>query len=322
MAALPDWRLKPDQFTVVDLREVRAAGLAPLLEEEVETWRRELDWDYTASADLVRRFVDMQALTGFCLMARGEVAGYTYYVAEERKGLIGDLYVQSACRTVAAENLLLSSVIDALSSLSYVSRIESQLMMLRAPLSRPIPLREKAELFPRLFMEAPLAEVGLLPERPVASIIEWSERRQEECAHLIAQAYKGHIDSQINDQYRTPGGARRFLTNIIQYPGCGSFFSGASFLALDAHGRVCGLCLASLVAPEVGHITQICTSPEWQGRGAGYELLRRSMVSLAAHGCRHVSLTVTASNTGAVRLYERVGFTTRKHFAASVWQLR
>jgi ribosomal protein S18 acetylase RimI-like enzyme len=83
-----------------------------------------------------------------------------------------------------------------------------------------------------------------------------------------------------------------------------------------------GLCLASLVAPEVGHITQICVSRERQGTGAGYEMLRRSMTALADQGCRSVSLTVTASNTNAVRLYERVGFSTRKTFAAYVWQFR
>ena len=75
-----------------------------------------------------------------------------------------------------------------------------------------------------------------LPERklPQSVLIDnWTERKQDDAGALIVSAYQGHIDSQINDQYRSPAGARRFLLNIIQYPGCGSFFQPASFVALD-----------------------------------------------------------------------------------------
>jgi len=43
------------------------------------------------------------------------------------------------------------------------------------------------------------------------------------------------------------------------------------------------------------------------------------MLALAAHGCRTVGLTVTSKNTGAIRLYEQMGFTDRRDFAAYVW---
>jgi ribosomal protein S18 acetylase RimI-like enzyme len=82
------------------------------------------------------------------------------------------------------------------------------------------------------------------------------------------------------------------------------------------------VCLASLVAPDVGHITQICVSQAARGTGLGYELMRRSMVALAAYGCRSVSLTVTAANSAAIQLYERMGFRSRRDFAAYVWELK
>jgi ribosomal protein S18 acetylase RimI-like enzyme len=72
----------------------------------------------------------------------------------------------------------------------------------------------------------------------------------------------------------------------------------------------------------VGHITQICVSPAARGTGLGYELMRRSLVALAAHGCRSVSLTVTAANSAAIQLYERMGFRTKRDFAAYVWEIR
>jgi ribosomal protein S18 acetylase RimI-like enzyme len=131
------------------------------------------------------------------------------------------------------------------------------------------------------------------------------------------------VDSNINDQYRSTGGARRFLTNIVQYPGCGTFFSPAACVAIPATGRgLYGICLTSLVAHDVGHITQVCVAPAFRGTGLGYELLRRSLVALADHGCRTVSLTVTTSNASAIQLYERMGFVNRRDFAAYVWEMK
>jgi ribosomal protein S18 acetylase RimI-like enzyme len=37
-------------------------------------------------------------------------------------------------------------------------------------------------------------------------------------------------------------------------------------------------------------------------------------------GCRSASLTVTAANEDAVKLYERVGFETVRRFSAFVWE--
>ena len=81
----------PDGPEVVDLRRLCARDLQPLLEEECSAWRKELEWDFDKSADLVRRFVDMSALNGTALVEDGDVVGYMYYVLEEDKGLIGDL---------------------------------------------------------------------------------------------------------------------------------------------------------------------------------------------------------------------------------------
>jgi ribosomal protein S18 acetylase RimI-like enzyme len=149
----------------------------------------------------------------------------------------------------------------------------------------------------------------------------WSERKQDEAATLISAAYRGHIDSEINDQYRSPAGARRFLMNIVQYPGCGAFFQPASYVAMDpGTGRLSGICLASLVHADVGHVTQVCVSPAARGTGVGYELIRRSLASLARHGCKKVTLTVTAANTEAIALYERMGFRKTRNFSAYVWE--
>ena len=149
----------------------------------------------------------------------------------------------------------------------------------------------------------------------------WEDWHQESAARLIPDAYRGHIDSSINDQYDTVGGARRFLYNIVQYPGCGSFFGPGSFVAWDrAERALCGVSLASMVAEEVGHITQICVASTHRGAGLGYELLRRSLVALQHGNIRVATLTVTTANREAIRLYERMGFETVRNFRAFVWE--
>jgi ribosomal protein S18 acetylase RimI-like enzyme len=321
MAALPEQPESRRDWQLVELRRVSPEQLAPVLDEEIAAWKRDLDWDFHASADLVRRFVQMQALAGFALLRGGRAIGYCYYVCEDGKGLIGDLCVLRALRTVQNENALLEAALNAMFGTLGIRRVEAQIMMLSSPLQRPVPVGNWFERHPRYFMQIPMGAAVRLPERSVRGVamIPWSELRQEETARLIVDAYRGHVDSQINDQYRSPSGARRFLMNIVQYPGCGTFFGPASWAAVSG-GELTGVSLASLVAPDVGHITQVCVAPAARGTGLGYELVRQSLMSLAAQGCQSVSLTVTSSNRTAVRLYERMGFVNRRNFAAYIWE--
>jgi ribosomal protein S18 acetylase RimI-like enzyme len=312
----------PDAPDLVDLRQLTAHDLDPVLREEIACWHEDLEWDFQKSADLVRRFVDGRALSGVALRIRGSVAGYLYYVLEDRKGLIGDLYILREHRTVAREDLLLGTAVEAMISSRVVTRIEAQLLMLDYLPARRIPRAPSAGAFARNFMRVDLVR-PVFPEpstaRPVR-IEVFSDHDQDAAAQLIADAYDGHIDSRINDQYRSVSGARAFLFNIVQYPGCGSFFRPASFAAFDATGRLCGISLASLVASDTGHLTQICVLPEFRGFGIGHALIRRSLTRLGELGCRSASLTVTAANQGAVALYQRIGFRIMSRFPAYAWE--
>jgi len=313
--------LRPPE--IVDLRRLSARDLEPLLAEETAAWDEELEWEFDKSADLVRRFVDLRALNGYALLEDGDVAGYLYYVLEEDKGLVGDLYVRRAYRTVDRENRLLETALQAIMANRPIQRIESQLMMLRHVPGRPIPYPDCAAAYERIFMRIDLSRDALAEgrvRRPMY-LEKWSDHYQDAAAQLIAAAYTGHIDSRINDQYRSAAGARRFLYNIVQYPGCGAFYRPASYASFDAAtGRLSGISLARIVAPECGHITQICVSPSLRGTGIGHALLRQSLTTLKEMGCRSASLTVTAANDDAVSLYKRVGFGIARQFSAYVWE--
>jgi ribosomal protein S18 acetylase RimI-like enzyme len=320
MAALPDTPA-PE---LVELPNLTANELDPLLIEETGVWQDRFAWDFRSSADLLRRFMQIHSLYGYALRSNRNVIGYAYHVCEGRKGLIGDFYVRADYAKSANEMVLLGSIVRGLMHTSGVRRIESQLMLLRTAHAHPLPFSQYLTRHDRYFMEVDCERARRL--RPKAcsfrvSFVPWMERYQEEIAHLVAAAYRGHVDSEINDQYRTIPGARHFLTNIIKYPGCGRFAPAASVVAVDdSSGRVCGACLASLVSQNSGHVTQLCVLPGIRGSRVGYELLRQSLAQLADLGCTSVSLTVTCSNVEAIRLYESIGFRSLATFPALVWE--
>jgi len=307
---------------LVDLRQLSARDLQLLLAEETAGWASMLDWDFSKSAELVRRFVDLHALSGHALVEHGETVGYMYYVLEEYKALVGDLYVRLDRRNLRYEDYLLDFGLGSIRKQPQISRVESQILMLDFVPTRELPYSQYASAYERNYMRCDLATADLRQPalRAAISIEGWSDQFHDAAAQVIADAYAGHVDGRINDQYRSAPGARRFLYNIVQFPGCGTFFRPASFAAIESPGgRLCGVSLASLISPECGHITQICISPSVQGKGAGHELLRRSLAAMKDVGCRGCSLTVTAINRDAVALYEKVGFRTIRRFSAYAW---
>ena len=149
----------------------------------------------------------------------------------------------------------------------------------------------------------------------------WGDPYHDAAASVLSLAYKGHIDSQINDEYRTFAAASRLLRNIVEFPGSATFCGPASYVAFDtASGGAAGIVLSSFVADDVAHITEICVTPGARGVGLGYELLRQSTAALRGAGAKRVSLTVTAANQEAVRLYTRCGFREVRRFYAYAWE--
>lgn len=313
----------PPSPALVELGALSAAELGPLLEEEKARWLALLHWDFSPLAELILHYAGTGSLEGFALLDGGVTVGYAYYVAEGSKGLIGDFFVRDAWRSPANENRLLAAVVGRLRRMPWLERIEAQLMHLATRGSQLAAGGLSPHAYPRQFMMARLEGQEARTSHVPAGLqfAPWSSWWTDEAAQLIAEAYRGHIDSEINNQYQTKAGARRFLDNIVRYPGCGDFAPDCSWVALDSDGALAGACFATRIGPGAGHVAQICVAPPWQGRGVGGELLRRSLSSFRTGGLTEASLTVTSSNTRAVRLYEKYGFRAVHHFDALVWEL-
>ena len=309
---------------IVDIAQLSPRELDPALLEQALDWNRELDWDFSKSAELVRKFADAQMLSGAALLDDGEVAGYGYTGLEDHKGLIADLYVRPSWRSGKAEELLFGVLIDALIGAPVVRRIESQLMLLDAASAKALERMYSIRLFERLLMKLD-TNTSLLPGRGSVTqrfrMEAFGDQHLAAAATVIPLAYSGHVDSQMNDHYRTVAGAASYLQNIVQFPGSAAFHPAASYIAFHMiTGVAAGISLSSFVGEEVGHISEICVAPDAQGAGLGYELLCQSIATLRGAGAKRVSLTVTAANEEAVRLYRRCGFREARRFYAYVWE--
>jgi ribosomal protein S18 acetylase RimI-like enzyme len=320
---------------ILDLRHFSSADIRPLLEDEIAMWGRLLSWDYTTSAEMILRYMDAKILPGYAAIERGRIFGYAFFVYEQSKGVIGDLFVRDAAQDPGGdggrgfnrrevEERLLTHVIETLQQSPGIHRVEAQLLAHETgEVARPF-VQQGFSRHPRVFMNF---AIGKHPEDPLPvlapqfEICPWSEKEYQAAAALITAAYRGHVDSEINDQYRTLTGSLRFLNNIVRFPGCGTFDAPSSFVVFQRQPRaLVGIILCSLVRRDVGHITQVCVLPEYRSSGLGEALLAAATRNLRGRGFGFISLTVTEANDRAIALYKRIGFETTRVFDAFVWE--
>jgi ribosomal protein S18 acetylase RimI-like enzyme len=277
---------------------------------------------------MVMRFMESHALTGYAAMEDGRVVGYSFYVYENFKGLVGDLFVSPGFRNSGAGNQLLTHVLETLQAMPGIRRIEAQMVNLDGETLRQRFVTLGFRSYERQFLllglsgwTAPEGENATAGRDGHVHVEPWQQGHFEPAARLIVAAYRGHVDSLISDQYRTQEGAVRFLENIVRFPGCGAFLPETSLLAFSGGSRVpSAMILTSVVSDHVAHITQLCAAPEHRGHGLGRRLLLEALELLRQRGFLSVTLTATVANEPAVALYRGLGFTPLSTFPAFTWE--
>lgn len=118
---------------------------------------------------------------------------------------------------------------------------------------------------------------------------------------LMHAAYHGTID----DEGETPD---QFVAEARATLGgkWGEFVSDASYV-IEMGGRIVSATVVTMWKSEP-LLAYSVTDPPYQGRGMGSFLIRRTMNALAAKGCSHLDLGVTAGNAAAEHLYRKLGF--------------
>ena len=312
------------QLEILDLRHFSASSLRPVLEEESRLWSERLRWDYRSSADLLLQYLDSRVLPGYVAVENGRILGYAFCVYEDHKAIIGDVFSLSGASS-EVEGHLLRHLVELLQHSPGIDRVECQLLLHPHGLHADIFRQSGFKLYRRLFMELDLSQLEEMPpsRSPLPqgiSLSTWRENDFHPAGYLIADAYDGHLDSFINDQYRSVGGSLRFLHNIVPFPGCGLFDPPSSrALTRTVDGSLAGVLLCSRVRDDVGHVTQVCVAKKQRRLGLGLRLIEECAQNLRGRGFRGLTLTVTEENENAVELYRRVGFVEKHSFDAMVW---
>jgi ribosomal protein S18 acetylase RimI-like enzyme len=321
--------LGASSIEILDLRHFGAAMLRPVLESEAELWKKRLHWDYRASAQLLMQYLDNHMLPGYAAFEAERVAGYVFCVYEESKAVIGDVFANETRPhgpeiVHEIEERLLRHLLELLVNSPHIDRIESQLLLHPSGAHADAFREAGCRIYRRLFLVQPIASVWRPPELKLPDGLElrsWHDHDLAPASRLITEAYRGHPDGLINDQYRSAHGSMRFLNNIVRYSGCGAFSASVSHVIFEKGSReLVALVLGSRVSPESGHITQICVHPNFRRKGLAHTLLSVVSYWFMRQGASEISLTVTEANKEAIELYMAEGYNLAHSFDAAVWE--
>jgi RimJ/RimL family protein N-acetyltransferase len=83
---------------------------------------------------------------------------------------------------------------------------------------------------------------------------------------------------------------------------------GRAWSALDESGALVGHIELVTTGPGVARIVRVLVDPAQRGRGLGEQLVAAVIDRASADGIGRLTLNVVATNAGAIRLYEKLGF--------------
>ncbi len=164
--------------------------------------------------------------------------------------------------------------------------------------------------FKRFRMEADLTAPVRRPSLPPGyRFMAWNEGVLDVHARTKFRSFRDEIDAVVFPCLGSLEGCRRLMREIRNKPG---FLPAATWLIARGQSPEdllwCGTIQGVIDRGGVGMIQNIGIVPEHRGLGLGTCLIEQALAEFRTHGLRVASLEVTADNSGAVRLYQRLGF--------------
>jgi len=302
------------------LREAQPRELRTLLDEEAALWHSELGWDFDEVRSAVSSGIERGSLPGRVVTDGSRAVAYCYYMVDPARVIVGSIFATRSLRGQGLEDELVDAVIEDARAERGSARVECQTLFCTAPSADACFARKgfasRARHYMHRELEAPPPGPGPLPQgvalRPL---------RREDLAAAAEIVYKSHehsVDAALNLTYATPATCRAFVDTLVVRSGCGQFDPEASRFACGPRGPL-GVLIASRLSRTNGHVCQVSVVPGAQGAGLGGALVVRALAAFRDQGLASVTLSVTAANERAHRLYERLGFGVQRAFAAHAW---
>ena len=162
-------------------------------------------------------------------------------------------------------------------------------------------------------MQIDLQEFGSfdVPELPMGFALHaWSESLIEAHAHAKFLSFQNEIDCNVFPCLGDADGCERLMNEISSRSG---FVPEATWLMTytdptTARAQSIGTVQGIREQKDVGSIQNIGIVDQFRGNGLGTAIVRQCLNGFQEVGVRFVTLEVTANNSRAHRLYERLGF--------------
>jgi ribosomal-protein-alanine N-acetyltransferase len=165
--------------------------------------------------------------------------------------------------------------------------------------------------FRRFRMEIDLtAGIFHAPQPPAGyRLAAWDDQLLEAHAETKFRCFHWEMDANVFPSLSTREGCQRLMTEITRR---GSFVPEATWLlehwpASARRPELCGT-IQGVAEDKIGAIQNVGITSDHRGKGLGTLLMQQSLAGFQAAGIQRVFLEVTAQNSGACRLYERLGF--------------
>jgi ribosomal protein S18 acetylase RimI-like enzyme len=148
------------------------------------------------------------------------------------------------------------------------------------------------------------------PALPVEyELVGWDESLVEAHAETKYHSFRSEIDANVFPCLGDWAGCHRLMHEIRAKQG---FLPGATWLvghlSSDESFEYCGTIQGIRDYAGLGAIQNLGVTPEHRGRQVGTCLLIKALEGFQKAGIRRAFLEVTAQNDGAIRLYQRIGF--------------
>ncbi len=150
--------------------------------------------------------------------------------------------------------------------------------------------------------------------------VPWSHKILPEHAEAKFRSFRNELDSNVFPCLGEAEGCLRLMKEIS----CRNGFVPESTWLIQfydentGHVENCGTIQGIREQSDVGSIQNVGIVPSHRGRGLGKILLAQSLQGFEQAGMQFVTLEVTAQNSGALRLYQRMGFRTLRTVYKSI----
>lgn len=145
-------------------------------------------------------------------------------------------------------------------------------------------------------------------------LLAWKPRLKAAHAEAKFRSFRDELDANVFPCLGNADGCLKLMSDISARS---NFVPEATWLLTHADPERdylvnCGTVQGIMDGPDLGLIQNIGIVKSYRGLGLGSLIVLKSLAGFQQAGAKVVSLEVTVQNDSAIRLYERLGFKTKK----------